>query len=150
MRAGADGITDYQSAVGDNFLKFRGSIGAAICGQVYLAARVDRVERTKATNERCGGKGKIETRIGQKFGSLRVIVVNKRGEGAKDRKVFKADQGIFRNLWSRPIESAREPDGSPAIARANALPYSTSRSFDSASAALAEAFAAGALPRVAS
>ncbi len=44
MRQRADGIAQDNSAVIENFLEFRGGLGALVCGQISLATHIDRIK----------------------------------------------------------------------------------------------------------
>ena len=143
------GSAEHNPAVIENFLKFRGGFGSLVCGQISLAAHVGGIEgsrrRPKKPMRSLGqfiGNGDL-----QQFDGLCRLAMVQREKCAKRWQVTELDGRILREPpfrdRSRVLGGRAE---SPARASAKAAPYSTSRPWESSSAAIALCLAAGAFP----
>src|ERR1017187_844373 len=92
VRQRADGIADYNAAVIENFLEFRGGFGALVCGQIGLAAQIDRIERPEETMNAAAGRAHF-VRSGdlKQFDSLCGLAMVKGESCPKRRKVIQSD-----------------------------------------------------------
>src|ERR1700739_2340281 len=99
MRKDAKRIANRYSGVIHNFLKFPGSLGALVCGQIRLAPYVNRIERSKV--RKCGAarhakvKGNVSLEKLDRLGSIAMVQRERRANG---RKVVETDRSVLREI----------------------------------------------------
>jgi hypothetical protein len=143
----ADGIADHDPGVIENFLKFPGGFSALARGQIRLPTRIDGIEGAEETGLSAArlaqfiGNGDLE-----KFDGLCGIAMVQREKRSHGWQVIELNRRIFGEAAFQIVGQGLSLRRTPAMAKARAAPYCTSRFLASARALIAAGFAVGAFP----
>ena len=103
MGQGADGFVEHDAAMVENFLKLRSSFAALMCGQVCLAAHIDRTQ-CKPEAAQLIGSGSLESLDG-----LRGVIAAERELSVNRRLITELHQGVFREALGQIIGQCLRP-----------------------------------------